>query len=181
MRVLLFNKPFRVLSQFTDAAGRSTLGDYIRDREVYPAGRLDYDSEGLLVLTDDGRLQARLTDPRYKVRKVYYAQVEGELTEQALAALAQQGVELRDGPARALGAERVAGPPRLWERHPPIRYRKSIPTSWLRLTIDEGRNRQVRRMTAAVGHPTLRLIRWSVGEWELGRLAPGELREVKAG
>ncbi|MBN8817297.1 MAG: pseudouridine synthase [Sphingomonas sp.] len=178
-RLILFNKPYGVLPQFTDARSpspRPTLSTYIDVPGVYPAGRLDRDSEGLLLLTDDGRLQARISDPRYKTPKTYLVQVEGEADEAALEQL-RRGVTLNDGPTRPARAERIA-PPDLWERDPPIRVRKSVPDCWLRLTISEGRNRQVRRMTAAVGHPTLRLVRWQVGEWTLDGLAPGTWREV---
>ena len=174
-RLILFNKPYGVLSQFTDksTAGspRATLSDYIDLPDVYPAGRLDRDSEGLLLLTDDGRLQARISDPRYKAPKTYLVQVEGLPDDAALAAL-RNGVILKDGPTRPARVERM-DPPDLWPRDPPIRFRKSVPDSWLRLTITEGRNRQVRRMTAHVGHPTLRLVRWSIGEWSLEGLEPG--------
>lgn len=178
-RLILFNKPYGVLPQFTDARSpspRPTLSAYIDVPGVYPAGRLDRDSEGLLLLTDDGRLQARISDPRYKTPKTYLVQVEGEPDEAALERL-RHGVTLNDGPTRPARAERIA-PPGLWERDPPIRVRKSVPDCWLRLTISEGRNRQVRRMTAAVGHPTLRLVRWQVGDWMLDGLAPGAWHEV---
>lgn len=178
MTLLLFNKPYDVLSQFTDrgTAGsvRRTLSDYIDMPGVYPAGRLDQDSEGLLLLTDDGRLQARISDPKFKMSKTYLVQIEGAASDDALAGL-RQGVRLKDGPTRPAEVERIAAPD-LWPRHPPIRVRKAIPDCWLRLTIREGRNRQVRRMTAAVGHPTLRLVRWSIGEWSLDGIAPGEWR-----
>jgi 23S rRNA pseudouridine2457 synthase len=178
-RLILFNKPFGVLSQFTDqgsATTRATLSDFIALPGFYPAGRLDRDSEGLLLLTDDGRLQARIADPKFKLPKTYLAQVEGELQETALAAL-RHGVLLADGLTRPAAADAIAAPD-LWPRDPPVRFRKTVPDSWLRLTIREGRNRQVRRMTAAVGHPTLRLVRWSVGEWTLAGLAPGQWREA---
>ena len=181
-RLILFNKPFGVLSQFTDqgTAGspRATLSDYIALPGVYPAGRLDRDSEGLLLLTDDGRLQARIADPKFKLAKTYLVQVEGEPDEAALAAL-RQGVTLNDGLTRPAGVRRN-DPPDLWPRDPPVRFRKSVPDCWLELTLREGRNRQVRRMTAAVGHPTLRLVRWAIGEWTVAGLAPGEWREVSA-
>lgn len=178
MTLILFNKPYDVLSQFTDrgTAGstRRTLSDFIDLPGVYPAGRLDLDSEGLMLLTDDGRLQARIADPKYKMPKTYWAQVEGEVSEEALVAL-RRGVKLKDGLTRPAEAEAIADPG-LWPRDPPIRVRKSIPDGWISLTISEGRNRQVRRMTAAVGHPTLRLVRWRIGDWTLGDLKPGEWR-----
>ena len=173
-RLILFNKPFGVLCQFSGE--RATLADFVRVPGVYPAGRLDRDSEGLLLLTDDGRLQARIADPRFKLPKTYLVQVEGEAGEDALAAL-RRGVTLNDGPTLPAAAERIDPPP-LWPRDPPVRFRKTVPDCWLRLTIREGRNRQVRRMTAAVGLPTLRLVRWAVGEWTVEGLAPGEWREA---
>ena len=177
-RLILFNKPYGVLPQFTDeGAGpaRPTLADYIEVPGVYAAGRLDRDSEGLLLLTGDGRLQARIADPRFKMAKTYLVQVEGEPDAAALEAL-RRGVRLKDGATRPAEVERIE-PPSLWPRDPPVRFRKSVPDSWLRLTIREGRNRQVRRMTAAVGFPTLRLVRWSIGEWSVEGLGPGEWRE----
>ena len=178
MTVVLFNKPFDVLSQFTDrgTAGstRRTLSDFIDVPGVYPAGRLDLDSEGLLVLTDDGRLQARIADPDFKMPKTYLVQVEGDVTDVALDAL-RRGVALKDGPTRAAEVERIADP-HVWPRDPPIRVRKSVPDGWIKITIREGRNRQVRRMTAAVGHPTLRLIRRSIGPWAIDELQPGQWR-----
>ena len=175
-RLILFNKPFGVLPQFTDngteGSPRPTLSDYIDVPGVYPAGRLDMDSEGLMLLTDDGRLQARIADPKFKMPKTYLVQVEGEVSEDALSAL-RSGVPLKDGLTLPAEAERIDAPD-LWPRDPPIRVRLSIPDSWIRLTIREGRNRQVRRMTAAVGYPTLRLVRWSVGEWSVEGLALGE-------
>jgi len=177
--LILFNKPYRVLSQFRDPDGRATLGDFIDQPAVYPAGRLDFDSEGLLLLTDDGRLQARISQPRARTRKTYWAQVEGEPTAEQLERLTR-GVELKDGPARAISARRIEEPAGLWERDPPIRYRKNVTDSWLEIVLTEGRNRQVRRMTAAVGLPTLRLIRCAIGQWSLGDLRPGEWREVRA-
>jgi 23S rRNA pseudouridine2457 synthase len=165
------------LCQFTDeGSGRPTLADFIRVPGVYPAGRLDRDSEGLLLLTDDGRLQARIADPRFKLPKSYLVQVEGDVTDAALASL-RQGVLLKDGMTRPAEAERIAAPT-LWPRDPPVRFRKTVPDCWIRLTIREGRNRQVRRMTAAIGHPTLRLVRWRIGDWTLDGVAPGECREV---
>ena len=177
--IILFNKPFGVLSQFTDerqGPPRPTLARFIDAPGFYPAGRLDFDSEGLMVLTDDGRTQARIADPRFKLPKTYLAQVEGEPDGAALDAL-RRGVRLKDGPTAPARAERLAAPD-VWPRDPPIRFRKSVPDTWLSLTITEGRNRQVRRMTAAVGHPTLRLIRWSVGDWSVDGLAPGEWRRA---
>ena len=177
-RVILFNKPWGVLSQFSGESidGRLPLRDFVAVPGVYPAGRLDRDSEGLLVLTDDGALQARIANPRFKLAKTYLVQVEGEPDEAVMRALAQ-GVVLKDGLTAPAKAERIA-PPDLWPRDPPIRVRQSVPDSWLRLTITEGRNRQVRRMTAAVGHPTLRLVRWQVGDWTLEGLAPGTWRDA---
>jgi 23S rRNA pseudouridine2457 synthase len=175
--LILFNKPWGVLSQFTDeGSGHPTLADYIDVPGVYPAGRLDRDSEGLLLLTDDGRLQARIADPKHKMPKTYWAQVEGEPDDAALAAL-RTGVRLKDGVTRPALAERI-DPPAIWPRDPPVRFRKSVPDCWIALTISEGRNRQVRRMTAAVGHPTLRLVRWRVGDWTLNDVAPGTWRSV---
>lgn len=176
-KLVLLNKPFQVMSQFTDDIGRRTLADFIDTPGVYPAGRLDYDSEGLMLLTDDGGWQARISSPRFKMPKTYWAQVEGEISAAALGDL-YKGVSLNDGPAKALEAKAMSTP-ELWPRNPPIRERKSIPDSWLTLTIDEGRNRQVRRMTAAVGFPTLRLVRVSIGEWSLDGLAPGEYRTIE--
>jgi 23S rRNA pseudouridine2457 synthase len=172
-QLIRFNKPYGVLTQFTDReAGRSTLADYISIPGVYVAGRLDRDSEGLLLLTDDGRLQARITDPRDKMPKVYWVQVEGIPDDGALRRL-QRGVVLNDGLTRPAEARRIEEPAGLWPRDPPVRYRASVPTSWIQLTLREGRNRQVRRMTAAVGFPTLRLIRYAIGDWMLDGLALG--------
>ena len=180
-RVILFNKPFDVLSQFTDkglaGSKRATLSDYIQVPQVYPAGRLDRDSEGLLVLTDNGRLQNQIASPKHKTPKTYWAQVEGLPDAAALRALSE-GVDLKDGRTAPAEARRMDAPADLWPRTPPIRVRKSIPDCWLELTIIEGRNRQVRRMTAAVGHPTLRLIRYAVGNWSLDGLQPGEWRDA---
>jgi 23S rRNA pseudouridine2457 synthase len=179
-RVILFNKPYGVLPQFTDTgtAGspRPTLSNFIDVPGVYPAGRLDMDSEGLMILTDDGRLQGRISDPRYKLPKIYRVQVEGDVSDDALVQL-RRGVQLKDGMTLPAEAERIADP-QLWPRDPPIRVRQTVPDSWIQLIIREGRNRQVRRMTAAVGHPTLRLVRHGVGDWTLDDLAPGSWREV---
>ena len=178
-RVLLFNKPFGVLSQFTDGNGRPTLAQYIKVPEVYAAGRLDRDSEGLLVLTDDGRLQAKIASPRFRKTKVYYAQVEGIPDARALDAL-RRGVTLKDGPTRPAEAEAVAEPGWLWPRDPPIRVRKSVTETWLRLSLTEGRNRQVRRMTAHVGHPTCASSGGRWGDWTLEELEPGTWRDAAA-
>ncbi|WP_310532875.1 pseudouridine synthase [Novosphingobium sp.] len=179
MALILFNKPYGVLCQFSPERGgppRPTLADFVQRPGVYPAGRLDTDSEGLLLLTDDGRLQSRIADPRFKMAKTYLAQVEGEPDEAALASL-RKGVTLKDGQTLPAEAERIDDPA-LWPRDPPVRFRKSVPDCWISLTIREGKNRQVRRMTAAVGHPTLRLVRWRVGDWSLDGIAPGEWQEV---
>ncbi|WP_136439870.1 pseudouridine synthase [Pacificoceanicola onchidii] len=177
-RVVLFNKPFGVLSQFTDkgteGSPRPTLSNYIDLKGVYPAGRLDRDSEGLMVLTDDGKLQARISSPKFKKPKTYLVMVEGTPSAAQIDQL-RQGVTLKDGPTRPAQCEEIEAPD-LWERDPPVRYRKSVPDAWLKLTITEGRNRQVRRMTAHVGLPCLRLVRWSVGGWSLDGLALGEWR-----
>ena len=171
-QLILFNKPFNVLSQFTDSDnGRRTLAEFIDIKEVYAAGRLDYDSEGLLLLTDDGALQHQITDPKHKLAKTYWAQVEGEPSESDIRSL-ESGVQLKDGitaPAKA----KIIPEPCIWDRTPPIRERKNISTTWISLTITEGKNRQVRRMTAAIGFPTLRLIRYSIGSWTIDNLKPG--------
>jgi 23S rRNA pseudouridine2457 synthase len=178
MTLVLFNKPYDVLSQFTDrgtaSSTRRTLSAFIDVPGVYPAGRLDLDSEGLLLLTDEGPLQARIADPKFKLPKTYLVQVEGDVSDQALTHL-RDGVRLKDGLTRPAEIERIAEP-QLWPRDPPIRIRKSVPDCWIKLTIREGRNRQVRRMTAAVGHPTLRLVRWRIGTWSVADMQPGEWR-----
>lgn len=178
-RLILFNKPYGVLSQFTDRGSptaRATLSDYITIKGVYPAGRLDRDSEGLLLLCDDGRLQARIADPRFKLPKTYLVQVEGDPQDADLEPL-RTGVRLNDGMTLPADVARIDAP-ELWPRDPPIRERKSVPDCWLAITIREGRNRQVRRMTAAIGLPTLRLVRWSVGDWTAEGIAPGTFREI---
>ena len=177
MALFLLNKPFQVMCQFTDDSGRKTLSDYIDAPGVYPAGRLDYDSEGMVLLTDDGKLKARISHPEHGVSKRYLAQVDGNVTAEAADQLCK-GVLLKDGPARAVSARVTEEPDWLWERTPPIRVRQAIPTSWLEIELKEGRNRQVRRMTAAVGFPTLRLIRTHVGALGLAGLTPGQHREL---
>ena len=176
MSLILFNKPFQVLCQFSSQEGRECLADYLKIPGIYPAGRLDADSEGLLLLTSDGPLQARIADPRFKMEKIYWVQVEGLPGEDALAQL-RSGVQLNDGPTRPARARLLDPPPAVWERTPPIRERKAIPTAWIELAIREGRNRQVRRMTAAVGLPTLRLVRAAIGPYTLDGLAPGAWAE----
>lgn len=180
MPLILFNKPFQVLCQFSPQEGRMTLADHLSIPGIYPAGRLDADSEGLLLLTDDGQLQARISSPRFKMEKTYWVQVEGRPDEAALQAL-RQGVRLNDGPTLPARARLLEPAPQLWERQPPIRTRQSIPTAWIELVIREGRNRQVRRMTAAVGHPTLRLVRAAIGPYSVLDIASGSWREAEAG
>ena len=176
--LIALNKPFGVLCQFTTSDGRITLADYVQHKDVYPAGRLDHDSEGLLLLTDDGALAHRLTDPRHKQPKTYLVQVDGAIDDAALQALCR-GVVLNDGPTLPAMAEHAVEPAWLWPRDPPVRFRKSIPTSWLSISLREGRNRQIRRMTAAVGFPTLRLIRVRVGAYALDDLPPGQTRVLQ--
>ena len=178
--IILFNKPYGVLCQFTDRQGRPTLADYVDDKSVYAAGRLDMDSEGLVVLTDDGALQHKISDPKNKMEKTYRVQLEGEISDEALQALTK-GIELNDGKTRPAKAKRIEQPANLWPRIPPIRERKNIPTSWIELSIKEGRNRQVRRMTAAVGFPTLRLIRYRVGSWTIDGISNGQFVIMKSG
>ncbi len=175
--LLLFNKPYGVISQFSADDKHPTLAEFIPIKNVYPAGRLDHDSEGLLLLTDDGDLQNRIAHPRHKMSKTYWAQVEGDITEAAIAQL-RKGVMLNDGITRPAECQRMEEPDNLWPRDPPIRFRKNIPTSWIALTIKEGRNRQVRRMTAATGFPTLRLIRFQIGDWNLQDIKPGEYKTL---
>lgn len=177
-QIYLFNKPYGVLTQFTDSSDRSVLADYIDVPAIYPAGRLDKDSEGLLLLTDDGKLQQAVSDPAFKLSKTYLVQVEGIPSDEALESL-RAGVELKDGMTRPAKVSRIEGEPKgLWTRNPPVRYRASIPDCWIEITIKEGRNRQVRRMTAAVGHPTLRLIRKSIGDFQIDGMIPGELKQL---
>lgn len=175
--LLLFNKPYRVMCQFTDPSGRNTLADWIDIPGVYPAGRLDFDSEGLVVLTDDGRLQARIASPSSGMEKSYLVQVEGVPEEAALQRL-RSGIRIAGRTTRPASASIIDAPADLWPRNPPIRFRKSVADSWIEVTLREGRNRQVRRMTAAIGHPTLRLIRWRIGPWDISGLDPGQWREV---
>jgi 23S rRNA pseudouridine2457 synthase len=177
-RILLFNKPYGVICQFSRDGLHPTLADYISAPDFYPAGRLDTDSEGLLLLTDDGKLQHRITDPRHKLAKTYWVQVDGIPDEPALERL-RHGVQLKDGPTLPAEASLMQEPAGLWQRDPPVRFRKEIPTSWLKLVIREGRNRQVRRMTAEVGFPTLRLIRYAIGDWNLDGIPCGKLLNLK--
>ena len=178
MKLLLFNKPYRVMSQFSAEDDKTTLAEFIDIKDVYPAGRLDFDSEGLMVLTDDGKLQAKITSPDSKKYKTYLVQVEGDPDRKALIKL-QRGVELKEGRTLPARAKKIAEPEQLWERNPPIRFRKESPTSWLEIQIREGKNRQVRRMTAAVGYPALRLIRTKIDDWDLQGLKPGEYRLIE--
>ena len=179
--LILFNKPFNVLSQFTDrsleASGRETLSHYVPVPHVYPAGRLDRDSEGLLLLTDDGKLQAQIADPKHKMAKTYWVQVEGAPQEDALQSL-RRGLRLKEGVTQPAKARLIEEPMGLWPRNPPIRVRKSVPDSWIEMVIREGKNRQIRRMTAAIGHPCLRLIRAQIGDWRLGDLMPGDYKKL---
>jgi 23S rRNA pseudouridine2457 synthase len=175
--IILFNKPFNVLCQFTDEQGRKTLADFIRQKNVYAAGRLDRDSEGLVVLTDDGKLQNKITEPKNKMPKTYWVQLEGEISEDAITQL-KKGVRLKDGLTKPAKAKIISEPEELWPRDPPIRERRHIPTSWIELSITEGRNRQVRRMTAATGFPTLRLIRYSIGQWTIDNIDNGDYTDA---
>lgn len=175
--IVLFNKPFNVLTQFTDDSGRDNLSNYINIKELYPAGRLDKDSEGLLILTDNGRLQHAISHPKHKLVKLYWVQVEGDIDQLAINEL-RQGVELKDGPTAPAHVKAIPTPT-IWNRNPPVRFRAKIPTSWIEVGISEGKNRQIRRMTAAVGFPTLRLIRIGVGPWRLDDLEPGQIKIVE--
>ncbi len=177
-QLILLNKPYGVICQFSAHEKHRNLSEFISIKNVYAAGRLDHDSEGLLLLTDDGKLQHKISDPKNKMKKTYRVQVDNQITEQAIEQL-KKGVMLKDGKTKPAQAKIITQPEGLWERTPPVRFRKNIPTSWLELTISEGKNRQVRRMTAAVGFPTLRLIRYQIGEWELGELQPGESKTLK--
>ena len=176
--IILFNKPFNVLCQFTDKDKRQTLADYIKIKNIYAAGRLDFDSEGLVILTDDGRLQHKISDPKNKMDKTYLVQVEGIPADEKLDQL-RKGISLKDGKTKPAKVKTISEP-KLWERIPPIRFRKNIPTAWLQLTIIEGKNRQVRRMTAAIGYPTLRLVRISIGSWSINNLKPGEYKLINS-
>jgi 23S rRNA pseudouridine2457 synthase len=175
--IILFNKPFNVLSQFTDNLNRKTLSDFIKIKNVYPAGRLDYDSEGLLILTNDGKLQNKISDPNNKLPKSYWVQIEGVIEEDSITKL-EKGILLKDGITKPAKVKTISEP-KVWARYPPIRIRKNIPNSWIELTITEGRNRQVRRMTAAIGYPTLRLIRISIGDWQIDTLKPGSYKIIR--
>lgn len=179
MTMLLFNKPYDVICQFSAGGNHRTLADFIPVKDVYPAGRLDTDSEGLVMLTDDGRLQSRISHPRHKLTKTYWVQVEGIPIEEDLERL-RIGAMLNDGPTLPADVQLITEPQNLWARNPPIRFRKKIPTAWIEVRLREGRNRQLRRMTAAIGHPALRLIRWQIGDWSLAGLSPGEWRELPA-
>ena len=176
-KLVLFNKPYGVICQFSPDEKHPCLAEYIPIKEVYPAGRLDHDSEGLLLLTDDGKLQHKIANPKNKMAKTYRVQVDNDITDDAIAQL-RKGVQLKDGLTKPAQCKRIDEPEDLWPRDPPVRFRKNIPTSWIELTIREGKNRQVRRMTAAVGFPTLRLIRVKIGEWDLSGLQPGEYRVI---
>lgn len=176
-QLILFNKPYGVICQFSPHEKHQSLAEYISIKDIYPAGRLDHDSEGLLLLTDDGKLQHKISDPKNKMKKTYWVQVDEEITSDAVERL-RKGVILKDGKTKPAQARIIAEPENLWPRDPPVRFRKNIPTSWIELTISEGKNRQVRRMTASVGFPTLRLIRYQIGEWSLGELQPGEKKVV---
>lgn len=178
VKIVLFNKPYGVLTQFTDKAGRKTLGDFIPIKEIYPAGRLDKDSEGLVVLTNDGQLQHQIANPKFKLEKTYWVQVEGK-PDQAVINRLQLGVTLKDGKTKPTKAK-ILREPNIWERDPPIRHREKIPTTWLEIRVTEGKNRIIRRMTASLGYPTLRLIRVAVGDWTLKGLALGQWRELSS-
>ena len=178
-KLILFNKPFGVICQFSPHEKHQSLAEYISIKDVYPAGRLDHDSEGLLLLTDDGKQQHKISDPKNKMKKTYWVQVDKEITDEAVEKL-KKGVMLKDGKTKPAEAKIIKEPENLWPRDPPVRFRKNIPTSWIELTISEGKNRQVRRMTAVVGFPTLRLIRYQIGEWTIGELQPGEMEVVSS-
>lgn len=177
-QIVLFNKPYRVMSQFSADGEKQTLADYISIKDVYPAGRLDYESEGLMLLTDDGKLQARITDPESKKYKTYLAQLEGQIDRRSIVRL-QRGVDLKEGRTMAARVKSISPPEDLWERSPPVRYRKNIPTCWVEIQIREGKNRQVRRMTAAVGFPTLRLVRTQIDQWSVESIEPGKYKVLE--